>query len=150
MKGICGAECSECVLYKNNSCEGCEKTNGCPFCKKCWIAKYIEVGGEENFKKLQKELINEFNSLNISGLPKIKELYPLHGEFVNLEYTLPNGEKIKYLNNNESYLGNQVECEFNDENLKRYFGIIANMTFLLVSEYDEDGSNPEIVVYKKR
>ncbi len=83
-------------------------------------------------------------------MPKIKELYPLHGEFVNLEYTLPNGEKIKYLNNNESYLGNQVECEFNDENLKRYFGIIANMTFLLVSEYDEDGSNPEIVVYKKR
>ncbi len=29
-------------------------------------------------------------------MPKINELYPLHGEYVNLEYPLPNGTKIKY------------------------------------------------------
>ena len=83
-------------------------------------------------------------------MPKIEELYPLHGEFVNMEYPLPNGEHVKLLNDNEAYLGNQVECLFNDEDIKKCFGILANMNFLLVCEYEENGSNPEIIIYKKR
>ena len=150
MIGICGANCEECELFKNKKCEGCTKTKGCPFGKKCWIAKYIEIGGKESFEEIKKELINEINSLNIDGMPKIEELYPLHGEFVNIEYSLPNGTKVKFLNDNEAYLGNQVECIFNDENMKKYFGIVANMNFILVSEYDEDGNNTELIVYKKR
>ena len=82
-------------------------------------------------------------------MPKIKELYPLHGSFVNLEYPLPNGIKAKFLNDNEAYLGNQVECEFNDEK-KQCFGLIANTNFLLVCEYEANGNNPEIIIYKRR
>ncbi len=149
MKGICGANCEECSLY-NNTCKGCKETNGCPFGKKCWIAKYIEVGDMDNYNKMKKELIDEFNSLNIDGMPKIDELYPLHGAFVNLEYELPNGVKTKLLSDDEPYLGNQVECLFNDEDNKRCFGLVSNMNFLLVCEYGENGVNPEIVVYKKR
>ena len=114
MEAICGANCEECELLKNNKCQGCKNTNGCPFGKKCWIAKYIEVGNKDSFESLKTELINEFNSLNIDGMPKIKELYPLHGEFVNMEYPLPNGEYTKLLKDNETYLGNQLECIFND------------------------------------
>ena len=150
MKAICGAECSECILYKNKNCKGCKETNCSPFGKKCWIANYIEIGEKDNFDKLKKQLIEEFNSLKIDGMPKITELYQLHGSFVNLEYPLPNGKSIKLLNDNESYLGNQVECEFNDGEIKRCFGLLANLYFLLVSEYDEDGNNPEIIIYKKR
>ena len=150
MDAICGANCEECELFKNTKCRGCKNTNGCPFGKKCWIAKYIEVGGEEKFNTLKNELIDEFNSLNIDGMPKIEELYPLHGEFVNMEYSLPNGEKIKLLNDNEAYLGNQVECLFNNKDMKKYFGILANMNFLLVCEYGDNVSDPEIIVYKKR
>ena len=150
MEAICGADCEACELLKTKKCKGCKVTNGCPFGKKCWIAKYIEVGGKENFETLKKELIGEFNSLNIEGMPEIKELYPLHGSFVNLEYPLSNNQKVKFLADNEAYLGNQVESIFNDSEMKKCFGIIANMDFLLVSEYEENGINPEIIIYKKR
>ena len=150
MEGICGTNCKECELLKSNKCKGCKNTNGCPFGKKCWIANYIEIGENNNFASLKNEIINEFNSLNIDGMPKIEELYPLHGEFVNMEYPLPNGENVKLLNDNEAYLGNQVECLFNDKDMKKCFGILANMSFLLVCEYGENGNNPEIIIYKKR
>ena len=150
MMGICGANCEECDLLKSNKCHGCENTDGCPFGKKCWIAKYIEVGGKDSFYSLKNELIDEFISLNIDGMPKIDELYPLHGEYVNMEYPLPNGKSVKILDDNDTYLGNQVECIFNDDEMKSCFGILANMYFLLVCEYGEDGTNPKIIVYKKR
>lgn len=150
MEAVCGANCNECELFKNKKCEGCKNTKGCPFDKKCWIAKYIEVGGKENFKVLEKQLIEEFNNLKIDGMPKIDKLYPLNGLFINLEYSLPNGTKTKFLQDNEAYLGNQVECEFNNDELKKCFGIVANMNFILVCEYEENGNNPEIIIYKKR
>ena len=150
MESLCGVNCSECDKFNNKKCLGCIETKGCPFGKKCWIAKYIELGGKESFEILKKELINEFNMINIDGMTKINELYPLNGEFVNLLYPLPNGEKIKLLKDDEIYLGNQVECEFNDDVIKKCFGLVANMDFLIISMYDENGSNPELLVYKKR
>ena len=150
MKAICGANCKECEYYKNKKCNGCKSSDGCPFGEKCWIAKYIEVGGNDSFEAFKNEIISEFNSLNIDGMPEIEELHPLHGEYVNLEYPLPNGEQVKLLNDNEAYLGNQVECLFSDEENNRCFGILANMNFLLVCEYGENGSNPEIILYKRR
>ncbi len=150
MKAVCGANCSECDLFKNKRCKGCIETNGCPFGKKCWIANYISMGGKEEFDKFKQEIIAEFNALKIVGMPKIDELYPLYGEFVNLEYSLPNGKKTKLLYDDQAYLGNQVICEFNDGEMKKCFGLLANMDFLLVSEYETNGNNPEIIIYKKR
>ena len=150
MKAICGADCDNCELLKNKKCVGCKKTKGCPFGKKCWIANYISIGGTENYELLKNELIKEFNSLNIDGMYKVSELYPLNGSFVNLEYTLPGGQKVKILADDEIYLGNQVECEFNSDELKKCFGLVASMNFLLVCEYEENGNNPEVIVYKKR
>ena len=83
MKAICGANCDDCELFKSNKCEGCVNTNACPFGKKCWIAKYIEVGGKDSFNELKKELIDEINTLNIPCIPSINELYPLNGKFIN-------------------------------------------------------------------
>ena len=92
---------------------------------------------------------SEFFKFVKDFMPNIKELYPLHGSFVNLEYPLPNGKKVKFLDDSLAYLGNQVECEFDEEN-KKYFGILADMNFLLVCKYGENGSDPEIIVYSKR
>ena len=39
-------------------------------------------------------------------MPKINELFPLNGSFVNLEYPLLNGGNVKFLNDDEIYLGN--------------------------------------------
>ena len=80
-------------------------------------------------------------------MPEVGTLNFLPGEYINLEYTLPGGTKVKFLDDSATYLGNQLECEFGGE---RCFGIAANMDFLLVCTYEADGENPELVVYKKR
>ena len=150
MESICGANCSNCGYGKNNNCKGCKVTQGCPFGKQCFIAKYILTGGKDNYEAFKLQLLNEINSLGILGMPKIKDLNPLNGTFVNLSYPMPNGECVRLLDDNEIYLGNQVECEFNDNSIIRCFGILANMNFILISEYGVNGDNPELIIYKKR
>lgn len=150
MESICGADCSNCGYGKSKNCKGCKNTNGCPFGKQCFIAKYILTGGKENYEQFKNQLINEINSLNIPGMPKITSLNALNGSFVNLAYPMPNGNSIQLLDDNDIYLGNQVECEFYDGDEIRCFGVVANMDFILVSEYGQNGDNPEIIVYKKR
>ena len=149
-KSLCGLDCESCGYGKNSGCVGCTQSNGCPFGKKCFIAKYISTGGEENFNLFKQQLIEEFNALGVPGMPKICELFPLNGAFVNLVYPMPNGQTVKLLDDNGIYLGNQVECEFNDGELVRCYGLVAGPDFLLVCEYGENCSNPEIIVYKKR
>lgn len=109
--------------------------------------KYKNLGGAEKFDEFKKQLIDEINALNIEGMPKVEKLNALVGGYINLEYRLPNGKTVKFLDDSATYLGNQLECEFGGD---RCFGIAANMEFLLVCTYDEGGENPELVVYKKR
>ena len=149
-KSICGVDCDKCGYGKNNGCMGCTESKGCPFGKQCCIAQYINTGGADSYKLFKEKLIEEFNSLNIPGMPKIDELFPLNGAFVNLAYPMPNGTTVKLLDDKEIYLGNQVECEFNNGERIKCFGLVAGMDFLLVSEYGENCTNPEIIVYKKR
>ena len=126
------------------------------YCKWCYSdgdytldfwKQYIKIGGIEKFDEFKKQLIDEFNVLlEIEGLPKVEKLNVLSGSFINLEYRLSNGNKIKFFNDKASYLGSQLELE----GLDRCIGIAANMEFLLISSYEADGKNPELVVYKKR
>ncbi|MGN0179766.1 MAG: DUF3795 domain-containing protein [Monoglobaceae bacterium] len=149
-KSICGADCDNCGYGKNNGCKGCTESKGCPFGKKCFIAQYINTGGADSYNLFKEKLIEEFNELSVPGMPKIDELFPLNGVFVNLEYPMPNGNTVRLLDDKDIYLGNQVECEFNDGELIKCYGLVAGMNFLLVSEYGENCTAPEIVVYKKR
>lgn len=150
MKSICGADCDNCGYGKAVNCKGCVETKGCPFGRQCFIARYIGLSSKENFDIYVKETAEEFNSLNIPGMPEIETLFPLNGSFVNIEYPLPNGNSVKLLDDNEIYLGNQVECEFSAEEGTRCYGLVANMNFLLVAEYGENCADPEIIIYKKR
>jgi transcriptional regulator with XRE-family HTH domain len=111
-----------------------------------WI-RYKELGGNEAFEQFKKTLIDEINALNIEGMPKLEKLNALVGSYINLEYRLPNGKMVKYLDDNATYLGNQLECIFGGD---RCFGIAANMDFILICTYEENGENPELVLYKKR
>lgn len=54
---------------------------------------------------------------------------------------------VKFLDDEKTYLGNQLECEFGGD---RYFGVLADMDFILISTYEAEGTNPELVMYKKR
>ncbi len=109
--------------------------------------QYAKFGGKEKFNEFKKQIIDEFNALHIEGMPKVETLNTLVGGYVNLEYQLPNGKLVKFLDDGATYLGNQFACEFGGD---RCFGIIANMDFLLVCTYEKDGTNPEMVIYKKR
>lgn len=149
-KSICGADCESCSFGQCNSCKGCQSTNGCPFGKACFIAGYIKVGGLDAYHEFKKQIISEFNAIEVEGMAEITELYALNGAFVNLEYTLPSGEKQKLLDDRAIYLGTQTECMFSDKDNPRCFGLVAAQDFLLVSEYGADGSNPEIVAFKRR
>ena len=60
--------------------------------------RYVEIGGKEKLEEFKRQLIHEFNTLlHIEGLPKIEALNVLSGEFINMEYTLPNGENPELL-----------------------------------------------------
>jgi len=127
------------------------------YCKWCYVdgdftmdfwKQYAKLGGKDKFEEFKRQIIHEFNTLlHIEGLPEVKDLNVLSGSFVNLEYRLPNGQKVKFLDDSATYLGSQLECEFGGD---RCFGIAANMDFLLVCTYEQDGANPELVIYKKR
>lgn len=145
-KSICGANCAECP--SKEACIGCTETNGCPFGKQCYIAKYILTGGMENYVEFKKGLIDEVNTLHIDGMEEVRELYPLVGSFVNLEYPVPSGT-VKLLKDDEVYLGAQVKNLF-DESGKTCFGVIARESFILICSYGENGTNPELVLYKHR
>lgn len=107
--------------------------------------KNLDDGGK--FEEFKQGLIDEINALNVEGMPKLTKLNALVGGYVNLEYRLPNDHVVKFLDDNATYLGNQLECEFGDD---RCFGVIANMDFILICTYEENGANPELVMYKKR
>ena len=109
--------------------------------------KYDELSDNGEFEEFKQQLIKEINELHIDGLPKVEKLNALVGKYVNLEYTLPNGKKVKFLDDQKTYLGNQLKPEFGGE---RCFGILANMDFILVCTYEENGENPELLLYKKR
>ena len=109
--------------------------------------KYEELGDNGEFEEFKRKLIEEINNLHIEGMPKLEKLNALVGGYVNLEYTLPGGAKVKFLNDNTTYLGNQLESEI-VEGL--CFGVLANMDFILVCTYEAEGKNPELILYKKR
>ena len=109
--------------------------------------RYEELSDDGQFEAFKKQLIQEINDLHIEGMPKVEALNALVGSYVNLEYPLPNGLKVKFLNDQTTYLGNQLESEFGGD---RCFGILANMDFILICTYGFDGADPELVLYKKR
>ena len=109
--------------------------------------RYEELSDDGQFETFKKQLIYEINDLHIAGMPKVEKLNALVGQFVNLPYRLPNGAEVKFLDDQTTYLGNQLESEFGGD---RCFGVLANMDFILICTYGKDGADPELVLYKKR
>ena len=150
-------QCCGMPIEENNVSKEVDGMLNEEYCKWCYSngdftmdfwKQYIRIGGKEMFEEFKKKLVDEINNLiNVEGLPKVENLNVLPGSFVNLEYRLPNGQLVKFLDEKATYLGSQLECEFGGE---RCFGIVANMDFILVCTYEENGENPELVIYKKR
>ena len=150
-------QCCGMPIEENNISKEADGMLNEEYCKWCYSdgdftmdfwKQYIKIGGKKMFEEFKKKLVDEINTLIcVEGLPKVESLNVLPGNFVNLEYRLPNGKLVKFLDDNATYLGSQLECEFGGD---RCFGIVANMDFILVCTYEENGENPELVIYKKR
>ena len=149
--------CQCCGMPLDDSCISKEKDGSFneEYCKWCYAdgeytldiwQRYVDLGGKEKLEEFKMQLVSDLNQLlQIEGLPKVENLNVLPGEFVNLEYTLPGGQKTKFLDDRATYLGTQLEGEAG-----LCFGIAAGLDFLLVCTYEENGANPELVIYKKR
>lgn len=150
-KSICGLDCAGCSFREN--CAGCVATGGKPFGGACMVAKCCTARKTANcgdFSKnvcmLKQELIVEFNALGIPDMPEVTDLYALVGSFVNLEYALPGGQRVKFWDDKCIYLGNQLEKMGTD----RCYGLTADENHLLVCEYGENGADAEIVAFCRR
>ncbi len=144
-KSICGADCSVCGMKE--SCKGCLETNGCPFGERCIASEYIKLGGIEAYTEFKKVLLNEINELlDLLDIPKANKLYEIPGAYIDLGYPLPNGKTVRFLNDKRIYLGCQIE--FADRGI--CYGVAADTSFILVCSYSVNGSNPELIMYKKR
>ena len=109
--------------------------------------RYEELSDGGQFESFKKKLVEEINGLHIEGMPRVEKLSALVGKYVNLAYRLPNGHSVKFLDDQVTYLGTQLESEI-VEGL--CFGVLANMDFIIVCTYEEEGANPELLLYKKR
>lgn len=152
MKSYCGLDCSECSL--KTSCSGCTENNGRPFggdlyaCGMLHKSRAAKNGGHafEAPCRLKKQLIAEFNGLGIEDMEEVTDLNALQGAYINLQYTLPGGQEIRFWEDDRVYLGNQI-CKKNSE---RCYGLTADENYLLVCEYGPNGSDAQIVLFKKR
>ena len=130
MKTVCGLDCGECGLRDScgeKQCGNCGSAFAAPHCM------------------LKERLIAEFNALGIEDMEEVTELHALHGAYINLQYTLPGGQAIRFWNDDRIYLGNQI-CKKNSD---RCYGLTADEQYLLVCEYGAGGSDAEIIIYEK-
>ena len=100
-----------------------------------------------SFEAFKQQLTDEINALHIDGMPRLEKLNALVGAYVNLAYPLPSGISVKFLNDQATYLGNQLESA---KEPGRCFGVLANRDFLLICSYGAEGADPELILYKKR
>lgn len=108
-------------------------------------AEWVQQGGAERLTQEKQRLIAEVNALDILHL-KMTEVTLLNGFYVNLAYPLPNGDTVKFLQDQRVYLGTQIAQPDSD----RFYGIVADDQFLLISSYGPGGEAPDLVLYKKR
>lgn len=140
----CGLDCcGQCP--RAAECGGCESTGGEPFGGSCVAAEWVKQGGAERLNQGKQRLIAEVNGLNVPHVT-MTEVTLLNGFYVNLAYPLPNGDTIKLLQDQRVYLGTQIAQPDSD----RFYGVVADDQFLLISSYGPGGEAPCIILYKKR
>ncbi len=108
--------------------------------------RYEELSDRGQFEAFKGQLLDEINALHIEEMPEVKTLNALVGKYVNLAYPLPSGLRVKFLNDQTTYLGTQLESELGGG---RCFGILVNMDFIMIAAYEAEGANPKLILFKK-
>ena len=144
-KSFCGSDCCEQCPVHGSACAGCAETNGHPCGGSCFAADLIRRDGMDAFLALKAQLIAEINALGLPEL-QIADLNLLNSSYVNLEYPLPGGGTAKLLQDGQICFANQIERSGSE----RCYGVAADETLLVVSEYGCGGADPELLFYRKK
>lgn len=143
MNTICGIDCANCEEL-GGACKGCAETGGQPFGAPCIAAAHCKEGADA-FRAWKQRLIDAFNAQGIEDMEPVTDLHALKGSIVNLAYPLPGGQTVRFWDDNAIIMGNQAHKKGSD----RCYGLAANETYLMISEYGCNGANPEVVVFKR-
>ena len=109
--------------------------------------RYEKIGGKERLEAFKAGLIEEINALQIDGMPQAETLHMRAGSAVNFAHRLPSGETVQFFDDSMTYLCAELPCVF-DESTR--FCVVANADFISVHTRSEDGTTPELLLYKKR
>lgn len=130
--------CIEVYLrHKKQNVVVCENGTNC-----IYRTDEIDADGKVLPGSIEQRLLREFNKLGF--LPHINSLYCGPGFFVNLTVSLPNGTPVQFWEDEKEYYIAQVPSTRD-----KCFGLVGDAHHLVVYEYDKDGANPELIVYKK-
>lgn len=149
-ESICGLDCGACAW--RGECRGCAASCARPFGGECIAANCCARRGVASCAEcgdrcaLKRRAIAEVNALGIPDMPKVDELHLLKGSIVNLEYELPGGQRVRFWNDADIYLGCQLERPGNE----RCIGVAVSGEYMLVCEYGEGGSDPRVLAYMRR
>lgn len=139
-KSICGIDCMECEIC--GTCRGCLETDGRPFGGTCIVAE-CRRRGDTALDELKGRLTAALRALEIPDMEEATDFHALKGSYVNLSYELPNGQLVKFWDDNKIYLGNQLhKC-----GSERCYGVVADEKYLMVAEYGCSGTDAELVVF---
>mgnify|MGYP000761556996 CR=1 FL=1 len=139
---LCGIDCTACELRAG--CHGCRKTKGRPFGGACVVAEWKKAG-DGALDAYKAQLLAAFHNLPIRELGQVQKLYSLKGAYINLPCRLPNGQVVKFWEDDRIYLGNQVPK--GEEN--RFYGLAADETYLLVCEYGLQDQVANLVAFQR-
>lgn len=92
---------------------------------------------------MKETILQKIHELPIPELREITDLNELPGSYLNLECTLPNGQRAKLLDDNRTYYAVQVERPGNP----RCYGVAADETQIAVFTYGCNGADAELVLW---
>ena len=90
-------------------------------------------------------ILQKIHELPIPALREITVLNELPGSYLNLECTLPNGQKARVLEDGRTYYAAQVERPGNP----RCYGVAADETQIAVFEYGCNGADAQLVLWMR-
>lgn len=102
----------------------------------------IDANGKVLPGSIEQRLLREFNKLGF--LPPLNSLYYGPGFLVNLTVFLPNGTPVQFWDDEGEYYIAQVPSTRD-----KCFGLVGDEHHLVVYEYAKDGTDPELIMYKK-
>lgn len=94
---------------------------------------------------MEKKLLRFIKGLGIKEFDNFKSLNLMDGSYLNLECKLPNGDTAKILDDNKKYYANQIDIVGSD----KCYGVAADENSIAVFRYGCEGSDAELVLWKK-